>query len=215
MKSIIIPFLLLSYSVFSQPQERSIQITHYALDTFYNGTLLMRSGEKQNYPLNYNTLTNEMIFERAGTRLAIAQPEEVDTAYINDHKFVFVNKVFYEVLATTPVPLYLEYKASILKTGNDIGYGVTGGNVGNTGVSSIVNGGRLYDLHLPYQYKVRMRKSFWLRRGFNYYKANNARQVMEVFPDKEKLIRELIKKNHTDFSRPEDITALVVALQST
>jgi len=214
MKNILILFLLFSTAALSQPEARSVQITHYILDTFYNGTILMKSGQKQDYMLNYNTLTHEMIFERAGERLAIAQPEDVDTVYINDRKFVYANKMFYEVLATTPVPLFVEYIGSVIRTGSEIGYGMSSSTTGGNGVSSIVQSGKLYDLHLPYDYKVKVKKKYWLRKGFNYYEANNAKHIIEVFPDKEKLIRELIKKNKTDFSKPEHITTLVVQIQS-
>ena len=214
MKNILPLFLLISVSAFAQPEERSVQITHYVLDTFYNGTILMKSGERQNFPLNYNTLTREMIFERAGERLAIAQPEQVDTVYINDRKFVFVNKMFYEVLATTPVPLYLEYIGTVIKSGTNIGYGISSSNTSSSGVSSLINGGRMYDLHLPYDYTVRMKKLYWLRKGFNYFKANSAKQIMEVFPDKEKAIKDFVKEKKTDFSKPADIAALVVQIQS-
>jgi len=214
MKNILFLFILSSTTALSQPERRAIQITHYVLDTFYNGTILMKSGQKEDYMLNYNTLTHEMIFERAGERLAIAQPEEVDTVYINNRKFVYANKMFYEVLATTPVPLFIEYIGSIIKAGSEIGYGMMSSTTGSNGVSSLIQGGKMYDLHLPYDYKVKVKKEYWLRKGFNYYKANNAKHIIEVFPDKEKLIRDLIKKNKTDFSKPEDITALVVEIQS-
>jgi len=214
MKNILALFILCSTAAISQPEQRSVQITHYVLDTFYNGTILMKSGQMQEYLLNYNTLTNEMIFERAGQRLAIAEPEDVDTVYINNRKFVYVNKKFFEVLATTPVPLFIEYVGSIIKTGSEIGYGMSSSTTGSNGVSSIINGGKMYDLHLPYEYKVKVKKQYWLRKGYNYYKANNTKHIIEVFPDKERLIRDLIKKNKTDFSKPEDITALVVEIQS-
>lgn len=214
MKNFLVLFLLYSTAALSQPEARSVNITHYILDTFYNGTILMKSGQKQDYMLNYNTLTHEMIFERAGERLAIAQPEDVDTVYINNRKFVYANKMFYEVLATTPVPLFIEYIGSVIRTGSEIGYGMSSSTTGSNGVSSLIQAGKMYDLHLPYDFKVKVKKKYWLRKGFNYYEANNAKHIIEVFPDKEKLIRELIKKNKTDFSNPEDITTLVVQIQS-
>ncbi|WP_153797150.1 hypothetical protein [Foetidibacter luteolus] len=195
------------------PPERQVSITHYALDSFHIGTVLLKSGGRQQYLLNYNTLTQEMIFERGGIRLAMAHPEDVDTVYILDKKFVFVNKVFYEVLATTPVALYGEYKCRVLRTGSQLGYGITSAAAGNTGISSLINGGKAYDLTLPYEYQVKMKQELWLRKGYNYYKANSLKQVILVFPGKEKLIRQLSKQKEIDFTKPQDIIALVKEVQ--
>ncbi len=69
----------------------------------------MKSGETSNQVLNYNILTNEMIFNNAEKYLAIASPENVDTIYINNRKFIPLNNKFYEVLVNLHMPLQMRF----------------------------------------------------------------------------------------------------------
>ena len=75
-------------SAAAQSADRRIKLVHYLLDSFTNGKVRLKSGETSEQSLNYNLITKEMIFEKDGKYLAIADPEQVDTVYIKQRKFV-------------------------------------------------------------------------------------------------------------------------------
>ncbi len=78
--------------------DQTVKLVQYVFNEFSPGTVKVKSGETYNQVLNYNILTNEMIFDNDGKYLAIANPENVDTVYISERKFIPLNNKFYEVL---------------------------------------------------------------------------------------------------------------------
>lgn len=64
--------------------------------------------------LNYNSITQEMIFLQNGAYLALGQLENIDTVYIAVRKFTPVKDVFYEVATETPVPLLINHKCKVM-----------------------------------------------------------------------------------------------------
>lgn len=133
MKSFL--FLIIVFSCnrgYSQHVKQGIKLVHYVFDEFSPGTVKMKSGETSNQVLNYNILTNEMIFDNEGKYLAISHPENIDTVYINERRFIPLNNKFYEVLIAPGMPLLLEFSASVSEPGTSTGYGGTSSTTAST-----------------------------------------------------------------------------------
>jgi hypothetical protein len=173
--------------------------------------VLLKSGETYSQNLNYNLVTREMIFEQAGKYLAIANPELVDTVNIDGRKFIPVNKAFYEWLAGSDVPLFIEYTCTIKEQGANTGFGNTTTTAASSQKSLLTDGGA-YSLKLPDEYQIIPGRSFYIRINNQYQKANNEQQITKLFPDKKQIIKDWIKTNKTNFSRKEDVASLVQQL---
>jgi hypothetical protein len=185
-------------------------VSHYVLPAFVKGTVKLKNGRSEEAIMDYNKLTEEMIFDKDGTRLALDSLEKIDTVYLDIHTFVPHDKVFYEVLVKGRVSLFEQNKCNLLAAGYPAGYGTTSETGASRSVSMLTNSGRAYMLHLPRDYHVTDASQFWIRKGGNYYKANNASQIIKVFPDKSKEIRQYIKVNNLDLKNPADVVKLVV-----
>ncbi|WP_153797151.1 hypothetical protein [Foetidibacter luteolus] len=216
MRCLVIAALMFSLQVSAQPANNAnmVQLSHYALDTFYSGTVFLKNGQKYKSLLNYNTLTHEMIFEQGGKRLAIADPVNVDTVIIEGRKFIPVNEEFYEVLTGTPIALCVQYICTVKPPGNVIGYGLSSDASANTDVSMMQHSNRSYYLKLPDDYKVTMRRQYFLYKSGQFLKANNLKQIEKVFPDKETLIKTYDKENNVNFSKPLEVAMLIRSIQS-
>ena len=59
-------------------QAKALEITHYLFPEFAKGTVLMKNGIKNDASLNYNSLTEEMIFENNGKKLAVSQLDKIE-----------------------------------------------------------------------------------------------------------------------------------------
>ena len=79
-------------------QVRVLELSHYLFPEFTKGVVLMKTGVKNEALLNYNSLTEEMIFDNKGTKLALGQLDQVDTVYIQNRKFFPLNKKFVEIV---------------------------------------------------------------------------------------------------------------------
>jgi len=205
-------FFASALSVSAQINDKPVKLVHYVLDSFTNGTVKTKSGEVHSQLLNYNLVTQEMIFEQGGKYLAIAYPQEIEMVLINERKFVPVNNAFYEWLGGSTFPLFVEYTCTIKEQGTQTGFGTTH-TTASTSFKSLIKDGAAYRLQLPDEFQVIPEFSYYIRKKRQYYKVNNELQITRLFPDKKQVIKDWIKNNHTNFSRPEELILLVEQIQ--
>lgn len=197
----------------AQTTQPAVALSHYVLDSFANGRVLLKSGAVSEQLLNYNILTGEMIFDAGGKYLAIAEPQNVDTVFIGARQFVPVEKGFYEVLTHTAAPLFIKYTCTVQEPGSSIGYGVTSNTTASPALKTLIGSGGAYELKLPDDFKVSASYTYLVFKDGAYQKAMTAQQLAKVFPEKKNLLSDLIKQNHTDFSKREDVAMLVQQLE--
>jgi hypothetical protein len=198
---------------FAQHQTPGVKLVQYVFNEFTPGTVKMKSGETSQQLLNYNIITNEMVFENNGSYAAIADPKNVDTVYIASIKFIPLNNKFYEVLVNGNTPLLYESTASVSEPGASIGYGGTSTTTASSLYQSLLRDGGAYSLKLPDGFKVIAKHQFLILKGGKLEKAGSEKQLSKVFPDKKEMINNLSKKYHTDFSKPEDVARLVKQIE--
>ena len=212
-KYLLAILLLSGFGTNAQPVNQSVVLVQYAFDQFLPGNIKMKSGETYDRVLNYNIVTNEMIFENNGKYLAIANPENVDTVTINQRKFVYLNNKFYEIIFNSKTPLLLEYTATVKEPGTSTGYGITSNTASATSLKSLISQGGSYTLQLPEGYTVIPSYEYWILKNGQLEKAGNERQLIKIFPKKKDAVKNNVQKNQTDFSKREDIIMLVKSLE--
>ena len=201
-------------AIIAQNVNQPVALTQYVFNAFSSGIVKMKSGEVSNQYLNYNIVTNEMIFNNNGSYMAIAQPENVDTVFINNRKFIPLNKKFYEILVDEKFPLLLEFTATIHEPGNPIGYGINSSTNATSNLKSIISSGGSYSLKLPDGYSVIPGYNYWILEDGKLRKAGSDKQLIKIFPDKKDKIKDFLEKNNTNFSKREDMILLVKHLES-
>jgi hypothetical protein len=154
-----------------------------------------------------------MIFDNNGKYAAIADPKNVDTVYISDRKYIPLNNKFYEVLVGGNMPLLYESTASVSEPGVPSGYGGTSTTAAASSYQSLMREGGAYNLKLPDGYTVIAKHEFYIMKDGKLEKAGSEKQLSKVFPDKKSLIKDISKKNNTDFSKREDLAALVKEIE--
>ena len=212
MKLVIQILLYSSLSAAAQSNKKLVKLEHYVMDSFASGKVKLKTGQTTNQVLNYNLITKEMIFEQGGQYLAIAHPEEVDTVFINQRKFVPVNNAFYEWLTGSVYPLFAEYTCTIKEPGVQTGFG-TSTTTASVSMKSLIKEGGAYGLKLPDEFEVIPGHSLYIRKDGKFFKIKNEQQVVKLFPGKKEVIREWIKINQTDFSSNEEVVLLIQQIQ--
>ena len=183
-------------------------ITQYLFPQFSEGTVMKKSGEIVKALMNYNTLTQEMIFKQNEQFLALDQVETVDTVYILNSAFIPVNNMFYEVAVKAPVGLYVQYQTIIIPPGNETGFGQSQ-TTAITNISDLKNSGKAYALKLPDEYKLRSETGFFLKQGDKFINIRNAKDVKNVFSSKADAINTYLKSNKINFKNKDDVAKLV------
>jgi hypothetical protein len=193
---------------YSQSIKDSVQLRPLLFNHFISGTVLLKSGAVESAPLNYNTDNQNIVFIQDGQYLALEELEAIDTIYIHNKKFVPVKRAVYEI--ATPgisMPLFISYTnkiqpivATVDHNGNSKQSGAQVSNtISDTYMSRTFKG----------NYSVRFIRHFWIKKGYTLHKANNEKQLIRLFPDKEVAIRKFIDNNQVKFDNHLDMIKLV------
>ena len=211
--------ILISSLIFisSYAQSNYIETSHYLFPEFTQGVILMKAGTRNNAMLNYNSLTEEMIFENNGQKKAIGINEIllVDTVFIKDRKFVALNGKFVELVYHSKWDLYVEHKCKVEEQGKPAGYGGTSQTGAATSVSSLYTQGRVvYDLKLPDDYKTKPYSIYWLKKNGELYMFMNMRELKKLYEDKKELFKKYLKINRVKYQDQEGIIQLIGYMES-
>jgi hypothetical protein len=210
-------FLVFSFSFsLTYAQENTKEISHYLFSDFTQGIVLMKNGSENNALLNYNSLTEEMVFKDKGKMLAIGKPQlaQIDTVFIRNRKFFILNDKFVELILRSTIDLYAEHKCKLIPPGKPAGYGGTSETSAVSTYSSLSSGGRVYDLKLPDDYRVEPYIFYWLKRKGELNKFTSIKQLMKLYEDKADLCKTYVKKNNVKYNDQESIVQFIRYLDS-
>ena len=205
------PILLITFA--GLHAQEAVPVAHYVFEQFSKGRVLQKNGHADDAMLNYNVLSREMIFESTpGQYLALASPNNVDTVYILDRKFVPANGEFYELLLGGPYRLFLQYACTIKEPGAGLGYGMSSVTTASPALQALIKNGGAYHLTLPDGFEVVPVYIYWVYTNGGYNKVSNAKQVMALVPGKKEALAAFIKANNINFSKRHDMIELAKQL---
>lgn len=204
-------FLLIfcSFIVIGRAQIKVVEVSHYLFPEFTKGIVLMKTGVKNEASLNYNSLTEEMIFDDHGKKLAMTQLDQVDTVYIDSHKFFILNNKFVELIYNSKYALYAEHRCSLKDPGKPAAYGGTSQTSATTSYSSYLSGGQVYELKLPEGIETKPFIDYWIRKDGKVTKFLSVRQLIKLFEDREELIKTYVKKNDVKYDDQKSLVDLI------
>lgn len=212
-------YILIANLIFSSSyaQQKSAVKTHYLFPEFTQGVVLMKSGVKNETSLNYNSVTEEMIFIKKGTKLAIAKTDlgYIDTVFIKKRKFIVLDKNFVELLNHSKWHLYVEYKCYLKKPGKSSGYGGKSETTAISSRSSVMLGGQFYGLELPNDYKIEPYSYYWLKKNGKLTRFANMTKLKKLYKGKKDLFKAYVKKHGVEYDNQESIIQLIEYLEST
>jgi hypothetical protein len=177
--------------------------------SFTTGQVKMKNGKSQSSKLNYNIVSEKMVFEKDASLYDMQNLEMIDTIFLQNSKFVPVGKVFYEVLLIAPISLFVQYKGNILPPGTPAGYGGTSQTASTSRLSSVQLSSGYYNLKLPADYIVNPGPVYWIRKDNSMYSFINEKQFLKIFPGKEKELKQFIKMNRIRFDKLSNLVSLL------
>jgi hypothetical protein len=181
----------------------------YLFPGFSKSEVSMKNGQIQTPMMNYNTVTETMVFVRDGKYYDMTNLEMVDSVFLNDCKFVPSGKIFYEVLLSGKIDLFIQHKGDLLPPGKPVGYGGTSQVASSSYISGVERETGYYNLPLPADYIVKASPVYWVRIDYEMVGFINEKQFLKLFPDKTDEIKEFIRKNRLKIDRPADLTQIV------
>ncbi|MDH3322958.1 MAG: hypothetical protein OEM04_08205 [Flavobacteriaceae bacterium] len=210
-------FLIYGLSLIpSFAQVKSAPLTHYVFPVFNQGEVLMKTGKSSKAMLNYNSLSEEMVFDNKGQKLAIIdeQLKLIDTVYIKNRKFFRMNDKFVELLYHSNTDLYAEYRCHLEYPGKPDGFGGTSQTTSSRTYSNVMSGMLIYQLSLPEGYKTTPYTYYWLKKNGELHKFKNLKQLTKLYPEKKDLYKSYTKQHEVKFNDQESVAQLVKYLDA-
>lgn len=206
----IVTLFLVVFSPCANSQETSNGDTpQFLFGDFSAGIIKMKNGTAQKIMLNYNMVSEKMVYQKDGKLFDLIGLESVDTVTIEKSAFVPVEGVFYEILYVAPISLFLQWKGSIIPPGTPAGYGGTSQTSSTKMLSSVQLNSGYWNLKLPNDYTVNTERKYWLKTeaGMDFFV--NERQFLKLNPSHEDELKSFIKKNKIKFEKEADVVKLI------
>jgi hypothetical protein len=206
---ILITFLTFFFLQLAGQNDQRNKLPQYLFPDFSPGIVIKKNGVTQKYELNYNTVTQKMVFVQEYDLFDMTGTESIDTIVIEGRKFVPVDEVFFEVLVVAPVSLLLQHRSDLIPVGSPAGYGSTSQTSAIDNYVGISTRSGTLNLKIPDKHEIREAPTYWVVDVSNRVSFINRNQFLKAFaPDREKL-EVFIKKNKVRFENPSDVADLI------
>ncbi len=181
----------------------------FVFPDFSVGVVKMKGKEKVALALNYNVVTEKMVFRQKNQIYDMVEYSRVDTVYIHERKFVPYNNIFYEVLVNAPVSLFIQHKGNIKPPPRPAAYGGTSEVSSSTYVSNIRLGNDVYRLANDETVIIEPDPLIWIRKDNEMHAILNQKSLLKIFSDRKNEVKEFISQNRVDSKNPGHLIGVV------
>jgi hypothetical protein len=216
MKKILLSlvWLIPACSIFSGMQvaaqkNRDGSSPQFLFPEFVKGEVVMKNGQQQHALLNYNTVSEKMTYMQGEKIFDMIETEKIDTIIIYNSRFIPAGEMFYEVLVTGDITLFVEHKGQLLAPGKPVGYGGTSQVASSTYLSSVGLSSGYYNLELPSDFEVKLSPVFWIMQNGSPVSFISEKQFLKLFPERAAELKKHIKQFRVKFDRIPDVMRLV------
>ncbi len=206
-------FVMMPALLFSQ-QDINGEMPQYLFPKFSDCDMLLKDGQVQTLVMNYNTVTEKMVFMEDGKYYDLLSYILIDTVHMQNCMFVPYGKVFYEVLFSGKFPLFIQHKSDLVPAGKPIGYGSTSQAATSFYLTKHELAAEYINIEVPPDVTVKPMPVFWILKNDEMLSFTNKKQFLALFTEKENTIKDFIKKNRIKFDKPDEITNLVKYINS-
>lgn len=201
--------LIASFCCLTAQSNADGSMPQYLFPEFTKAKILMKNGQSHEELMNFNTVTERMVYLKNGKYWDLANPDMVDTVYFGNIRFITMGKFFYELLYNGKVVLLLQHKGSLQSAGAEVGYGGKSQLAVTDNLSSVDLASGRFNLPIPSDYVVHLSPVYWLKRDYELIDFTTEKQFLKIWPDKNDRIRDFIKKNRLKTEKPEDMAGIV------
>ncbi|MGC9471419.1 MAG: hypothetical protein ACP5D1_07735 [Bacteroidales bacterium] len=187
----------------------SDSIPQYLFSDFATGAVVKSNGEKIAASLNYNVITEEMIFRENGRYMALSGIDEIDSVYLNNMVFIPAGKAFYELAVDGPVKLFVQFSGTVRVEGEEVGYGSTSQTSRVRSLNTLISSGAMYSMDLPENLVMSRHITYYVEKNGKRKRFVNERAFLRNFRDYREALEEYIERSNIRFDRYNDVVKLV------
>lgn len=224
-QSLIILFTVLGTSLYAQKTEiikintQSSGLLYkrgYLYETFTDGKLYYKDGTHSNAKLNFNGMTNEMLFiSPKGDTLAFAHPEQASIVVIGTDTFSYFDNTFLKKLTHNEGTMNVFQKQELRFMNSE-----TTTPYGSSGISSSTQGGSLSNIGGPGRTGSTAfadARVLVFKKSTSLYISDNSGKMFpskqgtfyKLFPNDKDKLNAFIKEQRINFSDEADVAKLI------
>ncbi len=204
--TIILLYTLSFVGLLAQPIVTK-DLPQYLLSEFAEAEILMKAGNYIGLNLNYNTVTQRMVFKQKGLLYDMVNPQEVDTIFLEERVFVIHDTVFLELVVKDKIPFFIQHKSDVSIKSKPSMSGTTQVSTSNfvtTANSAVV----YFNQKLPDNFVVKSSNAYWARNKDEMKAFINERQLLKIFPDIADHLKVFIKESNLKLNNMADFTRI-------
>lgn len=177
---------------------------------FLDGKVFFRDGKLSEAKMNYNRLTDEMLFiAKSGDTLAIANEPTVRLICIEKDSFYFDRGYILLVKSNGAVQLGVRQGFQPGDRRRPTGYDMMSSTSSVTSLSSLHDGKKLYELEVKEETSFSTVTQFCFGDKYNHFVPATEKNLVDLFPDCAGALKQFCKKNNVSFRRKEDLEAVI------
>jgi hypothetical protein len=209
-KSVIVVFVLFAISVEMQAQADTVRNPEqFLFPEFYVGVAKMLNGEKIVLDLNYNIVTEKMVFMQKGQIFDIVNQSLIDTVYLEGKKFIPNEKVFYEILVNGGASFFIQHKGSVKRPPRPAAYGGTSEVSSSTYISNLRLGNDRYRMPKNAEIIIVPGSLYWIRINNEMFMVTGKKSLLKIFADSKNDVKQFMGRSKFNAEDPEQICKLV------
>lgn len=197
MQMLAIWVVFLSALTISQSHAQSEAVVyHYRFDEPEDAEVFMKNGTTTSIRLNYNLIMEEMVLDLGHTQAPYSNTDQVEKIVITDITFLCRDKVFYEVIEDSEVPLLIRRQRKLIRPGEQTGYGQKSQTsaVTTTLQRDLYNPDIAYNKHLPDAYTVEENDSYYWLKDEQLIELKSIRKALKEIPEVEAELKPFSKQ---------------------
>lgn len=188
------------------PQSEQLNnLPQFLFPEFVKSKIKMKKGKDLTLMLNYNLVTEKMIFLQKDQVFDLINYEGVDTVYLNGGRFVPNGNVFYEVFPGSHITFFIQHRGSLLSPPKPAPYGGTSEVSSSTYLTRINLGQDVYNMKLKGELRVRYDPLYWVKLNNTMFCFTGEKQFLKVFAGNEDKLKLFIKNNKLKFDNHDDM----------
>jgi hypothetical protein len=182
----------------------------YQYPDFISGKVFFRDGSVSEAPMNYNRLTDEMLFiSQSGDTLAIDNEPIIRVLVINKDSFFFDNGYIMLLSSHEGLRLGVKHTLKITEKRKTSGYDMESTASSISSYRSFTDGMRMYELKVKEDAIIAEHSLYYFGDRFNHFELATQKKLLELFPDCQAAIRKFCRKNAVDYGNQNSLSELM------
>ena len=169
----------------------------------------MRNGAHIDVPLNYDASNSDMLYIQNGKQKILLNTQDVDTIYIDNRRFIPINRAFLEICKLSNGLLSINWKLKEVFKGYRGAYGqIIQSHVESVNTNAF-QPGTSYEQQRVDVTECKNKNQYWVVIDGISKKFSSKKSLFHLFPNHKKKIENYWTLNHCSFSKPTLIIRFV------